>query len=225
MTCQTCDVGKFAPEMGQSVCYMCANGTASNQVGASQCLRCGVGSFSSAAGMTECSSCSNNEFTEFDGAISCMSCGDAGISFALSQPDQCTAANSVIIGSVVGGVVVVVIVALVLVLVLVNPNRGDKLAEIEDSENPNHTPQPIKHDESDEFNKHNESYLTTPNNEDINTSSGIPQPPRPDHSTAVPSDDGPKTNKAQLVPTNSKAKSKQPKKQRWSEAGSREINR
>merc|ERR1712078_317735 len=83
--------------------------------------------------MTECSFCGSNEYTDGPAAVTCMSCTGQGLSFALSKPKQCTTANTIIVGSIVGGVLVVVVVTLVLVLVFVNPKRLAKRPEATDA--------------------------------------------------------------------------------------------
>jgi len=188
------------------------NGTWSNTVGAAQCTNCSIGSFSGESGATECNKCGSDEYTLDVAAVTCMSCQSAGFSFALSQPDQCSTANSIILGSVVGGVLVIIIVTLVLILVLVNPKRRAKKPAqplSNDSSVPVAGTHLFKKAELDKSPKE-DNYQT---DDDF-----LPQPPRPE-SHGV-SDDKP-TKGSKIVPK--KKEKKKAKKQKWTSSGSRAI--
>jgi len=105
-----------------------------------------------------------------------MSCSDAGISFALSEPNQCSTANTIIVGSVVGGVLVVVVVALVLILVLVKKPQGPPAEHAYGGDSvPVHDMHLTKRSQyKDDFDDDG-SYATSPGSPDM-----LPQPPRPD---------------------------------------------
>jgi len=205
--CEACDVGKYADDSGMTTCNDCLNGTASNSIGSSECLRCGIGSAAPLPGMTECSSCELDEFTTQEGAISCMSC-TAYMSAALTDSDQCSSSNTVIIGGVVGAILAVVIVAVIIILIFYNPRRLSK----NDGDVELSTPADRADDEED-YQDVKDAALAEP---EPNFQVGIPQPPRPNRDGNVESDDKPKPKKTNIVPE---------KKKRWSSAGSREIRR
>jgi len=143
-----------------------------------------------------------------------MSCSDAGISFALSEPNQCSTANTIIVGSVVGGVLVVVVVALVLILVLVKKPQGPPAEHAYGGDSvPVHDMHLTKRSQyKDDFDDDG-SYATSPGSPDM-----LPQPPRPD-ARGEPDAEVVRKKKVKVVPTNNK----KARKQRWSSTGARII--
>merc|ERR1711939_841699 len=166
---------------------------------------------------TECSLCTADEYTLDVAAVSCMSCADAGIQFALSQPNQCSTANTIIVGSVVGGVLVVVVVALVLIMVLVKkpPPRSDHDSDGVGGDgvlvHAHYLTQRGKHKKTGGDFDDDGSYA------EPGSSDYLPQPPRPD-AHGEPDAEVVRKKKAKVVPTKKKSR-----KQRWSSTGSRQI--
>merc|ERR1712226_265979 len=205
--CIPSDIGKYASKMGQPHCHLCPNGSASSDAGAESCSNCTIGSYSDVAGATECTFCSNDQYTETDAAVSCSSCSAAGLSFALSQPEQCSTANAVIFGSIVGGVVVIILVAVILVFVLVRPSG--KSHEVLESPAPSN--ETSRYEGGIPRAQQDSAYLK----EDSTDLGALPQPPRPD-STRMPKPKAKEQKPVQIKPVNNK-------KKRYSSAGVRKL--
>merc|ERR1712037_575903 len=201
--CENCEIGTFAGKMGLSVCTSCDNGTASSSIGASECTTCGIGSFAEGSRATECTLCTADQYTLDVAAVSCMSCAEAGIQFALSEPNQCSTANTIIVGSVVGGVLVVVVVALVLIMVLVKKpaaesfDDGDGVGGDGVLVHASYLTQRGKHKKTGGDFDDDGSYAE-PGSPDY-----LPQPPRPD-ARGEPDAEVVRTKKAKVVPTKKK---------------------
>merc|ERR1719378_816757 len=146
--------------------------------------------------MTECLSCGSDEYTVAEGAFVCSPCS-AFVSSAVADTDQCTNANTVIVGGAVGGVLVVVIVGIVVVLIFYNPVRLGKNKENDSIASPDVDDEQHENDHEDVSG----AYLDSA---EPNMKVGIPQPPRPDRDGDVESDDKPKPKKTNIVPEKKK---------------------